>query len=123
MATYYMKRVFLFLFFVLILTSVVSAEIIIHDENKTIENITSANEIIEGKVNITIINEPYDLFISSNDDDHMSLDDFFDNVEEIENVNKDIAKMLVDLYHNDKLTDINVKNELQKLREQNDNKD
>jgi len=50
------------------------------------------------------------------------LDDFFDNIEEIENVNKDIAKMLVDLYQNDKLTDINVKNELQKLREQDDNK-
>jgi len=51
------------------------------------------------------------------------LDDFFDNIEEIENVNKDIAKMLVNLYRNDKLTDINVKNELQKLREQDDNKD
>jgi len=50
------------------------------------------------------------------------LNDFFDNIEEIENVNKDIAKMLVYLYQNDKLTDTNVKNELQKLREQDDNK-
>lgn len=50
------------------------------------------------------------------------LDDFFDNLEEIENVDKEIAKMLVELYKNDKLTDTNVKNELQKLREQDDNK-
>ena len=49
------------------------------------------------------------------------LDDFFDNLEEIENVDKEIAKMLVELYKNDKLTDTNVKNELQKLREQDDN--
>ena len=51
------------------------------------------------------------------------LDDFFDNLEEVENVDKDIVKMLVELYQNDKLTDINVKNELQKLREQDGNKD
>lgn len=51
------------------------------------------------------------------------LDDFFDNLEEVENVDKDIAKMLVELYQNDKLTHINVKNELQKLREQDGNKD
>lgn len=51
------------------------------------------------------------------------LDDFFDNLEEVENVDKNIAKMLVELYQNDKLTDINVKNELQKLRKQDDNKD
>ncbi|MCH7974239.1 MAG: hypothetical protein IH949_10185 [Bacteroidetes bacterium] len=51
------------------------------------------------------------------------LDDFFDNLEEVENVDKDIAKMLIELYQNDKLTDINVKNELQKLREQDANKD
>ena len=51
------------------------------------------------------------------------LDDFFDTLEEVENVDKDIAKMLAELYQNDKLTDINVKNELQKLREQDGNKD
>lgn len=51
------------------------------------------------------------------------LDDFFDNLEEVENVDKDIAKMLAVLYQNDKLTDTNVKNELQKLREQDVNKD
>jgi len=45
------------------------------------------------------------------------LDDFFNEIEEIENVDADIAKMLSELYQNDKLTDTNVKNELQKLRD------
>jgi len=49
------------------------------------------------------------------------LDDFFNGIEEIENVDKDIAKMLFELYQNDKLTDTNVKNELQKLRDGNKN--
>jgi len=50
------------------------------------------------------------------------LDDFFfDRIEEIENVDKDIAKMLSKLYQEDKLTDTNVKNELQKLRDGNKN--
>lgn len=43
------------------------------------------------------------------------LDDFFENIESIENVDKDIAKMLADLYIKGKLTDVNVKNELPKL--------
>jgi N-acetylneuraminic acid mutarotase len=47
------------------------------------------------------------------------LDDFFNDIEEIENVDTDIAKMLSELYLNDKLTDTNVKNELQKLRDGN----
>lgn len=47
------------------------------------------------------------------------LDDFFNGIEEIENVDTDIAKMLIELYQNDKLTDTNVKNELQKLRDGN----
>ena len=51
------------------------------------------------------------------------LDDFFGKIENIENADIDIAKMLADLYQQNKLTDINVKNELQKLREQDDNKD
>ncbi len=51
------------------------------------------------------------------------LDDFFDNLEEVENVDKDISKLLAELYRNDKLTDTNVKNELEKLREQDGNKD
>ncbi len=49
------------------------------------------------------------------------LDHFFDGIEEIENVDKDIAKMLSKLYQEDKLTDTNVKNELQKLRDGNKN--
>tara|TARA_R110001606_G_scaffold397511_2_gene574088 strand:- start:592 stop:774 length:183 start_codon:yes stop_codon:yes gene_type:complete len=47
------------------------------------------------------------------------LDNFFNGIEEIENVDTDIAKMLSELYQNDKLTDTNVKNELQKLRDGN----
>lgn len=49
------------------------------------------------------------------------LDDFFDGIDEIENVDKNIAKMLSKLYQDDKLTDTNVKNELQKLRDGNKN--
>ena len=38
-------------------------------------------------------------------------------IEKIENVDTDIAKMLERLYQEDKLTDTNVKNELQQLRD------
>lgn len=51
------------------------------------------------------------------------VDDFFKNIENIDGVDKDIAKMLTSLYENDKLTEINVKNELPKLRIQDGNKD
>jgi hypothetical protein len=51
------------------------------------------------------------------------VDDFFKNIENIDGVDKDIAKMLTKLYKNDKLTEINVKNELPKLRIQDGNKD
>ena len=47
------------------------------------------------------------------------LDDFFNGIEKIENVDIDIAKILSKLYQEDKLTDTNVKNELQKLRDGN----
>lgn len=43
------------------------------------------------------------------------LDDFFENIENIPNVDKDIAKMLTTLYSQNKLTDTNVKNELPNL--------
>lgn len=43
------------------------------------------------------------------------LDDFFENIENIPNVDKDIAKMLSNLYDQNKLTDTNVKNELPNL--------
>lgn len=45
------------------------------------------------------------------------LDDFFNGIETIGNVDADIAKMLKRLYQEDKLTDTNVKNELQQLRD------
>lgn len=48
---------------------------------------------------------------------------FFNSIEDIKGVDADIAKMLASLYKDGKLTDTNVKNELQKLREQDGNKD
>ncbi|PRX39672.1 hypothetical protein [Salegentibacter salegens] len=51
------------------------------------------------------------------------LDDFFENIDKIENVDPEIAKMLNKLYKDDKLSDTNVKNELQTLRETDVDKD
>lgn len=51
------------------------------------------------------------------------LDEFFDNIENIENVDPEIAKILTKLYKENSLSEKSVKNELGKLREQNDNKD
>lgn len=51
------------------------------------------------------------------------LDEFFENVDQMENVDQEIAQMLVRLYKDNKLTDINVKNELQTLRETDAGKD
>ena len=51
------------------------------------------------------------------------VNDFFNSIEEIKGVDANIAKMLATLYKEGKLIDINVKNELQKLREQDGNKD
>ena len=48
------------------------------------------------------------------------LDDFFKDIQNIENIDKDIARALSNLYEQGKLTDANVKNELQRLREQNE---
>ena len=45
------------------------------------------------------------------------LDDFFEGIEKIENVDLDIAKSLAELYRADKLTDTNVRNELQNIRD------
>lgn len=50
------------------------------------------------------------------------LDDFFAEILNIPDVDSAIAQSLADLYGQGKLTDTNVKNALQKLREQNDNK-
>ncbi len=51
------------------------------------------------------------------------VDDFFNTIEDIPGVDKDIASMLAELYKTDKLTDVYVKNQLQILRERNVNKD
>ena len=51
------------------------------------------------------------------------VNDFFNSIEEIKGVDANIAKMLATLHKEGKLTDVNVKNELQKLREQDGNKD
>ena len=50
------------------------------------------------------------------------LDDFFTYVSSIKNVDKELAESLANLYQQDKLTDTNVKNELQKLRDKYANK-
>lgn len=49
------------------------------------------------------------------------LEDFFNTIQNIENVDKILAQSLAALYEQGKLTETNVKNELQKLREQNGN--
>jgi len=52
------------------------------------------------------------------------LDDFFNEIEELQQIDLKVAKVFKSLYEQGKLTDTNVKNELQKIRESNDsNKD
>lgn len=50
------------------------------------------------------------------------LDEFFANISSLEKVDKELAESLASLYHQGKLTDINVKNEIQKIRDKNANK-
>ena len=45
------------------------------------------------------------------------LDDFFNGIEQLPNVDSGIAALLKSLYEQGKLTDTNIKNELQKLRD------
>jgi hypothetical protein len=45
------------------------------------------------------------------------LDDFFNEITTIPGVDQEIAKSLISLYEQGKLTDINVKNQLHTLRE------
>jgi len=45
------------------------------------------------------------------------LEDFFTNISKVENVDTVLAESLITLYQQNKLTDTNLKNELQKLRE------
>ncbi|MDR2145122.1 MAG: hypothetical protein LBE91_01505 [Tannerella sp.] len=49
------------------------------------------------------------------------VDDFFSTIAAIESVDVAIANRLAELYAQDKLTDRNVANELQKIRQQNGN--
>lgn len=48
------------------------------------------------------------------------LDEFFIGIESIENVEPKIVAMIKQLYDEDKLTDANIKNELQRLRTENE---
>ncbi|MCR4318965.1 MAG: hypothetical protein NUV74_01335 [Candidatus Brocadiaceae bacterium] len=50
------------------------------------------------------------------------LEDFFNNIQNIENVDKNLAQSLADLYKENNLTEKKVINKLQELREQNGNK-
>jgi flagellin-specific chaperone FliS len=51
------------------------------------------------------------------------LEEFFSSIQSLENVDKKLAQSLVNLYKQGKLTDANVKNEIQQLREQDGDKD
>lgn len=50
------------------------------------------------------------------------LDDFFANISKIKDVDKGLAESLTNLFRQGKLTDVNVKNEFSKLREEDVNK-
>jgi hypothetical protein len=50
------------------------------------------------------------------------LDDFFTNISIIQNVDKELAESLANLYNQGKLTEANVKNELSNLRDKDANK-
>jgi hypothetical protein len=48
------------------------------------------------------------------------LDDFFNEIEKLSNIDKEISQLFSTLYSQNKFTDVNIKNELQKLREKRD---
>jgi DNA polymerase/3'-5' exonuclease PolX len=50
------------------------------------------------------------------------LDEFFNELSELPNVDKGISNILTDLYKTGKLSDVNIKNSLLKLREENGSK-
>ena len=50
------------------------------------------------------------------------IDEFFANISSLEKVDKELAESLASLYQQGKLTDTNVKNEIQKIRDKNANK-
>jgi len=45
------------------------------------------------------------------------LDDFFDSLYQLDKVDNNITEILIKLYQQGKLTDVNLKNELQTLRD------
>ena len=49
------------------------------------------------------------------------LDEFFSQIMNIEGVNQDVAESVLKLYKEDKLTNINLSNELEKIREKKEN--
>lgn len=51
------------------------------------------------------------------------LDEFFEEIKDLENVDNSIAESLSQLYKQGRLTDANLKNTLQNIRESNENKD
>ncbi len=50
------------------------------------------------------------------------IEDFFANIKTLPNIQQDIASLFIDLHKEGKLTDTNVKNGLQKIREKNGTK-
>lgn len=50
------------------------------------------------------------------------LDEFFNELSKLPNVDAEISSTLIDLYKAEKLSDVNIKNGLLKLRESNGNK-
>lgn len=49
------------------------------------------------------------------------LDEFFSQIANIEGVDQDVAEIVLKLYQEDKLTNINLSNELGKIREKKEN--
>jgi len=49
---------------------------------------------------------------------HQIVKEFFAEIEKIEGVNKNIADVLARLYKEDKLTDANIVNDLEKLKQE-----
>ncbi len=47
-------------------------------------------------------------------------DEFFNEIVNLSNVDKGIAQLFANLYSQNKFTDVNIRNELQKLRENKD---
>ena len=47
-------------------------------------------------------------------------DEFFNEIVNLSNVDKEIAQLFAKLYSQNKFTDVNIKNELQKLRDKKD---